>query len=204
MIVAKNWTAKVLSSPVKNLAKFQSDLPKQGGRKLVAILAGKARTVIIGRTTQGLDVGNKPFTPYSREVYRAPISRRPPGYPKPTGGRSENILTGKPIDSMVYDSGYGQYKAGIGRGSKVQLNVSGKMLGAIQIALTGATTAVLFFAGREEAAKAHGHQYGTAPRVKREFFGIDGLDSRKKLDDAAREYLLDAAKRARIEIARRK
>ena len=202
--MAKSWTTRVRETPTKNLARFRADLPKGGGRKLVTILAGKARTVIIGRTARGLDVGNKPFTPYSSKEYAAPISRRPPGYPQPAGGRSENILTGEPLDSMIFEKGYGQYKAGIGRGSRPQLNISGKMLGAIQIATVSPTTAVLFFSSREEAAKAHGHQYGTAPRVKREFFGVEGLTSRKKLNDAAREEVLDMARRARLEIARRR
>ena len=200
--MAQSWTTKVRESPVDELKRLREQLPANGGRKLVAILAGKGKALIQTRTVAGLGAGNKPFKPYSKKRYYAPIENRPPGYEKPSGGRDTHLLTGKPLKSMAYDGGYGEYKAAYGLGSKPTLSVSGKMLGAISIAEVSAKVAVLYFAGREEAAKAHGHQYGTTV-PQREFFDLAGFKNRREMEAELLVQVREMARRAKLEIERR-
>jgi hypothetical protein len=200
--MAQSWTTKIRESPVDELAKFRKQLPASGGRKLVVILAGKGKALIQARTVQGIGAGNRPFTPYSKKTYYAPVERRPPGYKKPTGGRTEHAVTGKPLKTVAYDGGYGQYKAAYGLGSRPTLSVSNKMLAAISIAEVSAKTAILYFHGREEAAKAHGHHFGTTV-PKREFFDLSDFKNRKELQTELVKQVRQMAKKARLELDRR-
>ncbi len=200
--MAKSWTTKVMESPVDELMKFRKQLPGGGDRKLVVILAGKGKALIQARTAEGLGTGNRPFAGYSTKRYYAPIAKRTPGYPKPSGGRDAHIRTGKPLKTMVFDSGYAGYKSGIGRGSAPQLSVSGKMLGAISIAEVHARTAILYFAGREEAAKAHGHHFGTTV-PKREFFDLSDYKNQEEMEDELVRQVRRMAKKAKLELQRR-
>ena len=59
--------------------------------------------------------------------------------------------------------------------------------------------ALLFFAGREEAAKAHGHQFGTVV-PKRPFFGLAGVGDRQQLEAEALKWLREVGKKARLSI----
>ena len=201
--MAQSWTTKVRESPVDELAKFRKQLPASGSRRLVFILARKGKALIQTRTTLGLDSSGKPFTAYSTKKYYAPKERRPPGYPKPSGGRDTREGSGKDMKTMVFDTGYAGYKSGIGRGSKPQLNVSGKMLGAISIAEVSPKVAVLYFAGREEAAKAHGHHFGTVV-PKRPFFDLDSFKNRKEMNDELLRLVVIMAQKAKLEVTGRK
>jgi hypothetical protein len=202
-VASKSWTTKVRETPVDNLKKLRADLPKAGGQRLVTSLAGKGKALIQARTARGVGAGNKPFAPYRDYVYRAPIEKRPPGYPRPTGGRDGHIKTGKALKNVVYMDGYAGYKVAIGMGRTPQLSVSGRMLGAISITTQSAEVAFLFFAGREEAAKAHGHEMGTAPKVKRPFFDLSGYDIRAQMEADALKYIREIAKAAKVEFNRR-
>jgi hypothetical protein len=150
----------------------------------VLAVANAARMVIVNRTLhEKLDVNRQPFTPYGTKRYYAPIEKRPPGYPIPSGGRtvaeshymhkttaygsSSTLRGGRKLKTMAFDDGYGEYKAGIGRGSTPQLSVSNRMLSDIQARVLTLKSAVLFFGNRLSAAKAHGHHFG-----KRPFFGL--------------------------------
>ena len=181
------------------LERLRFGMPGGGNPKAVTEIAGSARSLIITRTQRGLGADNKPFTPYSKKPYYAPIDRRPPGYPKPTGGRSKSLRTGKAMKSVFYSDGYGGYKSGIGRGTKVTLTVSGQMLGAIQIATVSAEDAHLFFAGREQAAKAHGHEEGTVV-PKRPFFDVSDVASEAQLARELLRHLKEVARQAKLNL----
>lgn len=187
-------TTRIVESAEDNLIKLRASLPGGGNPTMIAEVLGTARTVIIQRTSEGLDEDENPFTAYSSKPYYAPVDNRPPGYPKPSGGTPST--SGKTIR---YGSGYGEYKSAGGFGSKPQLGVSGKMLGAIVWTVQGPTYGFLFFSSAEEAAKAHGHQFGTTT-TERRFFGVDSFDSQAQLRAAAFKYLRQAAKRARIRL----
>lgn len=182
---------RIISSPTDNLRRFRTSM---SGAKMITEMAGLGRTIVISRTQAGKGAGGKPFKPYSKKRYYAPTARRPPGYPQPAGGTATK--SGK---SMRFESGYAQYKSGIGRGNKVTLSVSGQMLGAIQIAVVSPTVAVLFFASRLEAAKAHGHQFGTTV-PKREFFDLSDFASVEAMKIKVIKDMRALAKRAKLEL----
>jgi hypothetical protein len=196
--VADTIRTKIISSATDNLAKLRMSMPASGDPTVVVNLAGLGRTVIIARTQKGLGAGNKPFSDYKPGTYYAPVDKRPPGYPQPSGGRTKHLRTGKPLKSVAYGS-YGDYKRGIGRSGRPDLTISGKMLGAIQIATVSAREAHLFFAGREEAAKAHGHEFGTTTTA-RPFFDLSDYASESQLRLAAFNELRDLARRAKLEL----
>lgn len=134
----------------------------------VLAVANAARMVIINRTLhEKLDLNRQPFAAYGTKRYYAPVDKRPPGYPAPSGGRTTALKGGRKLKTVAYDEGYGDYKAGLGLGSAPQLSVSNRMLSDIQARVASAKSAVLFFGSRLSAAKAHGHHTG-----KRPFFGI--------------------------------
>ena len=185
---------RILESPVDSLAKLRRGMPASGDPRMVVNVAGVAKSLITTRTQRGEGAGGKPFTAYSKKTYYAPVERRTPGYPSPTGGAPTK--SGK---SVKYAGGYAEYKQGLGFGSKVTLTVSGQMLGAIAISVGGPTVAFLFFTSSEQAAKAHGHQFGTvAP--KREFFDIDDFESITALKAQAFKDLRALARKAKLEL----
>jgi hypothetical protein len=178
------------------LGKFGELMVGKDLRK-IAGLAGAARSIIVIRTSKGLGESGQAMPPYKRgETYYAPVSKRPAGYPMPSGGRTTG-KDGEALKSVAFDEGYGQYKGAIGRGSKAQLNVSGQMLGDIQIATPNPRLAVLYFGSRKEAAKAHGHEFGTTvPR--RSFFGISDMTSARAIELEALRLMKEAAKSAKL------
>jgi hypothetical protein len=150
----------------------------------IVAVANAAKMVIINRTLhEKLSLDRQPFRPYSTDVYYAPVDKRPPGYPKPSGGRTQReshythkttsygslstLRGGKKLKTVAYDGGYGEYKAALGLGSAPQLSVSNRMLSDIQVRFTTARSALLFFGNRLSAAKAHGLHFGKFP-----FFGL--------------------------------
>lgn len=201
-MATKSVQTKILEDPADALKKFRLQMPASGDPRVVVNLAGVGRTVIQTRTLKGIGSGGKAFAPYSTKPYYAPIDRRPPGYKKPTGGRTTSLRTGKPMKSAYFEGGYGQYHAAQGFGSKVTLSNSNKMLASIQIAASSPVVATLFFAGREEAAKAHGHEFGTTT-TKRPFFDLSDFVSIKALESEFLDSVRDMAKRAKIEFERR-
>lgn len=193
------FRTRILKSPVDSLHRFRAQLPAGGDPRPVFNLAGAARSHIIARTSRGEGPGGRPFPSYKPGIYYAPIAKRPVGYPKPSGGRRKTLKTGRAMKTVAYAEGYAGYKAGIGRGKTPQLSVSGKMLGAIQIAQISATEAHLFFAGREEAAKAHGHEFGTTV-PKRVFFDLSDIESETELRRLLVKNIRDMARRAKLEL----
>lgn len=193
---------RIIESPVDELKRFREKMPGSRDTRAIAELAGVGKGLIVARTSSGVGAGNRPFTPYSTKPYYAPIERRPAGYPKPSGGRSESLRGGKAMKSVFYAGGYKDYHSGIGRGSRVTLGVSGGMLNAISIATAGPMVAYLFFADRKEAAKAHGHTFGTVvPR--RPFFDLSDFNSETMLKLELLRLLRKAAKAARLELKAR-
>ena len=193
-MAGKTIQTRILSSPVDSLKKFRLGLPASGDPRIVVNLAGLGKSLITTRTQKGEGAGGRSFAPYSKKTYYAPIDRRPPGYPSPSGG--EPTKSGK---SVKYAGGYAEYHGAQGFGSKVTLTVSGSMLGAIQIAVGGPTVAYLFFASREQAAKAHGHQFGTVV-PKREFFDLSDFESEQELKAETVKELRSLARRAKLEL----
>ena len=65
-----------------------------------------------------------------------------------------------------------------GKGSTVNLTLSGDMLGLLDITEQSDNTITLGWDDSDEAAKAHGHITGdpNGPRVKRDFFGLTNSD----------------------------
>jgi len=200
MAASKALRTRVVASPKSELDALLRQMPAKGSRSLVTRVGGAAVSVIRQRTLAGVDMNGKPFAPYSRKPIYVSIEQRPAGYPKPRGGRAGNKRDRKAKSrTRFYSDGYGQYKAGIGRGSKPQLSVSNRMLGAISISTPSSTTAALFFSSREEAAKAHGHQFGTTT-TKREFFGLESLADENALKAEALRWIRDAGRRSKLEI----
>jgi len=182
---------RIVRSARPSLGRFGRGLPKGGNRlKIAAQLAGLGKAIITNRTLQGLDANDAPFTPYSDKPYWAPTEKRPPGYPSPSGG--EPTPKGR-----SYSAGYGQYKAGIGRPSSPQLSVSNEMLGNIAIATQGSAMAILFFPDREQAAKAHGHEFGTVV-PKRSFFDLSNVATVAKMKLRTVQLMREAAKKSGV------
>lgn len=132
-------------------------------------IGNDAVSMIEARTGLGRNETGGSFPPYKeRGTYYAPTTRRPAGYPMPSGGRTTHKLTGQPLKTVAYDGGYGAYKAAIGRGIIPQLSVSGEMLG--DMVVRGADNwAEIYFASELSKAKAHGHQISG----RYQFFGLD-------------------------------
>jgi hypothetical protein len=192
---------KILKSPTNKLKRFARGLPGGGDRRPIAELAGKGRALIIARTQAGKDADGAAFQEYSRKTYYAPIKdgQRPAGYPKPSGGRTEHARTGKPLETVAYDGGYGEYKRGIGRSGKVDLTVSGQMLNAIAFRVQSAKVAELYFSSREEAAKAHGHHFGTVV-PGRSFFDLSGFKTEADMTRHLATYMRRLAREAKLRL----
>ena len=126
-----------------------------------------AKAIIVSRTQSGESLEGGAFPGYSTERYYAPVKKRPPGYPAPSGGRRTALRGGRKLRSVVYDGGYCQYKAAMGFGSEPQLSVSHSMLSDIQVTVVGPTRVMLFFGDRLSANKAHQLHHGKYP-----FFGL--------------------------------
>jgi hypothetical protein len=71
------------------------------------------------------------------------------------------------------------------------------MLGSITPKAERAGVAILYFAKREEAAKAHGHEFGTTV-PKRPFFDVSDFTSEAALRRAALALLKKASEGAGI------
>lgn len=156
--------------------KLGSSEPMQG-------ILNAARSVIKMRTLAGESLTGGVFPAYSMRRYYAPVAKRPPGYPAPSGGRKNALRGGRRLKSVAYDTGYGQYKAGIGRGSHPQLSVSNSMLDSMQGAVESPSRGVIFYANAHAAAKAHGHHMGKYPH-----FGLRN-NERPRLYQAHAEVL---------------
>lgn len=192
-MASNSMRTRIVSSSQDNLAKLRLQLPASGDPHMAVNLGGLGKTLITQRTSAGIGAGGKPFTPYKAGPYTAPVDKRPPGYPKPSGG--EPSKSGK---TVKYGS-YADYKAAIGRGATPQLSVSGQMLAAIQVGTLGPNHAFLFFSSREEAAKAHGHEFGTTT-TQRSFFDLSDFASDVAMREEALRYMKAAAKKARLQI----
>ena len=136
------------------------------GKRNIQLVANSVKAVITNRTLLGQSLSGGSFKPYSTKTYYAPIERRSPGTPAPTGGRNTHKKTGKKLKSMIYHS-YATYKAAMGFGATPQLSLTNKMLMAMQVSVISARKAIIFFAGALQNAKAHGLHHGKFP-----FFGI--------------------------------
>lgn len=93
-------------------------------------------------------------------------------------GRDANENSFKP-----YSESYKEYRSKKGRPTGTpDLNFTGRMLGGMRTGLTG-VRAQIFFARKEEAAKAAGHSLGLGrlKKSKREFFALSHKDI-KELD----------------------
>ena len=84
-----------------------------------------------------------------------------------------------------------EFKAFGKSANKVNLNLTGGMLGLMDVKETSGKDATIGWFDREEAAKAHGHITGApdGPKVKRDFFGINESEAKQIL----REYGRDLA-----------
>jgi hypothetical protein len=144
-------------------------------------VASTVKSLIVQRTLAGRDIYGRPFTAYSTKPAYISIENRPPGYPKPKGGRTSR--TGK---SMYFEGGYAEYKAGLGRGIRPQLSVSESMLHDIRSRVLSHDRAILFYQGRLSAAKAATHHLGHGDVPARPHFDI----GRQRSEIATLERLL--------------
>lgn len=87
-----------------------------------------------------------------------------------------------------------------GKSSKVNLKLSGDMLGLLDIVETSGNTVTLGWTESDEAAKAHGHITGDkkGPKVKRDFFGLSPKDV-KQVTDEFQDDIKDLIKAQRSE-----
>lgn len=82
-----------------------------------------------------------------------------------------------------------------GKGSKVDLKLSGEMLASMQVKRSGDQIAISFVDDLN-AAKAHGHITGMSGRkggVVRDFFGINDQEADDIMKSLMREYMTDTA-----------
>lgn len=148
----------------KKLAKLEQ---RTRSRRTMSAVASTVRALIVQRTLSGRDIHGRPFTPYSTTPIYVSVDNRPPGYPKPSGGRKSR--TGR---SVYYEGGYAQYKTSIGRGVRPQLSISQETLGDIKHRVTAPDRAILRFQTKESENKAAGHHFGSGNLPQREFFDI--------------------------------
>jgi hypothetical protein len=150
-----------ITPALKNLLKSMDN------KRNIQLVANTAKAIIVNRTLMGQSLNGGGFKPYSKKIYYAPIDRRVPGTPAPTGGRNTRVKSGKKMKSMVFEGGYGQYKSALGRGGVPQLSLTNKMLSSMQVYVMSVRKAVIFFSGALSNAKAHGLHHGKFP-----FFGL--------------------------------
>ena len=191
-MASTSMRTRIVSSSKDSLTKFRLQMPASGDPRIAVNLAGAGKTIIQMRTAAGKGAGGKPFTPYSTKPIYMPVDKRKPGYKKPAGGRPSK--SGK---SVFYAGGYAEYKSAGGFGATPQLSVSNQMLGSIQIGVMASNHAFLFFANREAAAKAHGHEFGTGV-PQRSFFDLSDFASEAAMRAEALQYMREAAKRAKL------
>jgi len=160
--------------------------------KVMGALASKGKMLIAQRTLAGKSETGSAFEAYRTAPYYAPVEKRPPGYPTPSGG--EITKSGK---SAKYPS-YAAYKTAQGFGAKVQLSVSNQMLSDIDWVVQSPTRAVLFFASRLSAAKAHGQHTGYYP-----FFGFGDAASVEQMSRELAGLFQDIRAKAQAEMKRR-
>lgn len=174
-------TMKVIQNEItpalRELVKGLSD------KRAILGIANTAKATITARTLSGQSLDGGPFRAYSTKTYYAPIEGRDPGVPAPTGGRTTALRGGRKLKSVVYDGGYGQYKAAIGRGTHPQLSVSHMTLDAMQVSVVSNKRAIIFFGAQAANQKAHGLHTGKFP-----FFGLRP-DERANLYKALVTYL---------------
>lgn len=158
-----------ITPALKSLSKELND------KKNALLVGNQAKAVIINRTLQGESLGGGAFSSYSKKPYYASAQNRKPGVPAPRGGR-------KTAKGRVYEGGYGEYKAAIGRGGKPQLSLTGNMLQSIQVHVSSAKRVILFFGDAFANNKASGLHGGKFP-----FFGIKDSEGRDLLGTLKRQ-----------------
>jgi hypothetical protein len=121
----------------------------------ITFVCAAAKAVIADRARSGQGV-NGAFAPYRTKPYYAPITKRPPSYPAPQGGRHRRLTGRKLKMKTMYYPSYAEYKSKMGRGSNPNLTMTGAMLNAIVWNVESNRRAYLFFASQLEANKAHG------------------------------------------------
>ena len=154
-------TKDEITPALNNLTKGLNDT-----RHILGV-ANTAKAVITNRTLAGESLSGGVFAGYSKRRYYAPIEKRAPGVPAPAGGRKVALRGGRKLKSVVYDEGYGQYKAAMGWGGTPQLALTQGMLDGMQVAVVTNKKAIIYFAGALANAKAHGLHAGKYP-----FFGL--------------------------------
>lgn len=151
---------------------------------IVREIANEGRNMVIQRTLAGKDVKLKKFAPYSTKPIYLPINHRP----KPKGGVRRK-RKGKLAKSVFYEGGYAEFAKATKGSVKVNLNASGRMLGAFQVQKVRKRSATLGFNRREEARKA------SALSKKRPFVGISSERELRFLEKIAERRINETIKR---------
>lgn len=174
------------------LNKLANSISKDGklNDRMIHQIGGMCVALIQQRTALGRDERGRSFKSYSDEPYYAPVENRPAGYPAPRGGRTKHKKTGRDLKTVVYDGGYGDYKAAMGFGSKPQLSVSGEMLGDMVFA-RWRHGVIIYFISTLSRQKAAGHHTGKFP-----FFGFSA-DNVQSIQKQLKRYVGEAIKKAR-------
>jgi hypothetical protein len=164
----------------------------------------RQRARILERTARGVDVNESPFAPYStdRPYYYYPFGRVGRGVPTEAQKRAAQRMLKKLVPGMSraeaaaagvrltrsgrgirFEGGYGAFKRWLGR-STVDLRgpKAPHMLQAIMVKTPWRDTLVMGIYG-EFAARAEGHNRGTAHLPRRRFFGASDQDLREMIND---------------------
>jgi hypothetical protein len=136
-------------------------------KRAILAVTNTAKAVITARTLTGQSLSGGPFAAYSTKPYYASVGARAPGVPAPSGGRDTALRGGRKLKSRVYDAGYGQYKAALGRGATPQLSLTNMMLDAMLTQAASPQRGIIFFGSQAANQKAHGLHSGKFP-----FFGM--------------------------------
>ena len=169
---------------------IKAEIPRFITAKLMNQIGNAVRATTVKMTSEGVDYTGRPFPGYSTTRMYVPLD----SMPKPKGGRrvrlsslkglftAERIVManmtrskapaarakkGTKLKSVAYDHGYLQYRSCMGRGARVDLQFTGKMLAAFQIVRCNNYLVRLGFVSKQEAAKALGNITGRRGKSSR-------------------------------------
>jgi hypothetical protein len=192
--------AQGIQAAVLAIDKFTKRVTRPPGKKIMQQLAAEAKVMIDTRTTAGINARGMPFKPYS-PAYSAEKARLQSG---PAVGRRRRAKARErelaPVSAILgmYGMGgfgrkrkrkrIGRYEAGAGRMLRVDLSLSGRMMGSLASHALDDRTSEVYFSSASEAQKAYWHQTGAGRLPIRRFVGLTD-DERNKLGHSCLQKL---------------
>ena len=175
---------------------IKASIPRFITAKLMNQIGNGVRATIVKMTSEGVDYNGRAFRRYSTRRLYVPLDHmpKPKGgrrvrlsslkgtftaerivmadmtrgpMKRPRGTKGTEKKKGTKLKSVAYDHGYLQYRSCMGRGARVDLEFTGRMLAAFQIVQCNNSLVRLGFVSKQEAAKALGNITGRRGKSSR-------------------------------------